>query len=329
MTMLRLFDLILTTPPQFEENDLVGFPINAILDWPMGTAGGLTAFINPVVDAQFKKVLDAWGKFLSSPDSRSVLTKAANGWFGPAASKAIPNFVNTYVCDPNAPYYGYTSWDNFFTRLFRPGVRPVVFPNFGFIINCPCESTVYKIAYNIKARDTFWLKGEPYSLNHMLNNDPFAPQFVGGTIFQSFLSALMYHRWHSPVNGRIVKTVLIPGTYYAESPYHGFTNPDGPDPAAPNLSQAFISALATRALIFIQADDPAIGLMCFIPVGICEVSTCQITVKEGAVVKKGDQPIVQGTLVNFTPTTAVNQQCTNPSNCKGVLITLSQQLLQA
>ncbi|KAJ3524547.1 hypothetical protein NM688_g8540 [Phlebia brevispora] len=33
--MLALFNDIITTAPAFEENDLVGFPINAILDWPM------------------------------------------------------------------------------------------------------------------------------------------------------------------------------------------------------------------------------------------------------------------------------------------------------
>ena len=39
----------------------------------------------------------------------------------------------------------------------------------------------------------------------------------------------------------------------------------------------------------IGADNPAIGLMCFMPVGMAEVSTCDITVYEGQHVKKGDQ----------------------------------------
>lgn len=123
----------------------------------------------------------------------------------------------------------------------------------------------------------------------MLNNDPFAAQFVGGTVWQAFLSALNYHRWASPVNGKVIKVVLIPGTYYAESPAMGFVNPQGPDPAAPNLSQSFITSVAARALIFIQADNPNIGLMCFIAVGMAEVSTCEVTVKPGDVIKKGQE----------------------------------------
>ncbi len=36
----------------------------------------------------------------------------------------------------------------------------------------------------------------------MLDNDPLVDKFVGGTIYQAFLSALSYHRWHAPVSGK-------------------------------------------------------------------------------------------------------------------------------
>jgi len=42
-------------------------------------------------------------------------------------------------------------------------------------------------------------------------------------------------------------------------------------------------------VIFIEADNPKIGLMAFLGVGMSEVSTCEATVKEGQHVKKGDQ----------------------------------------
>jgi phosphatidylserine decarboxylase len=47
--------------------------------------------------------------------------------------------------------------------------------------------------------------------------------------------------------------------------------------------------VATRAVVFIEADNPKIGLMCFMGIGMTEVSTCETTVKEGQHVKKGDQ----------------------------------------
>ena len=146
-----------------------------------------------------------------------------------------------------------------------------------------CESAPYRLAENVQAREKFWIKAQPYALQFMMDNDPLAAQFTGGTVYQAFLSALSYHRWHAPVSGRIVKTRLVPGTYYSE------TLAEGADPAGPNDSQGYIAELATRALIYIQADNPAIGLMCFMPVGMAEVSTCDITVYEGQHVKKGDE----------------------------------------
>jgi phosphatidylserine decarboxylase len=289
MVMLGLFNLIIGEAPAFQSNDgLVGFPINAILDWPMGTTAGVATFFIPKVNAQFKKMFDVWASFLKSSDSCTVLSTTDGGWFSPAALEDMPDFQKTFVCDPSRPHWGFTSWDNFFTRLFQPNVRPVYFSNDNSIVNSGCESTVYRIQYNIQERDRFWLKGQPYSLAFMLDNHHYTSKFVNGTVYQAFLSAFNYHRWHSPVNGTIKEVVSVPGTYYVESPAEGFRNPSGPDPAADDLSQSFITSVATRALIFIEADNPEIGLMCFMAVGMAEVSTCEITVKPNDVVKKGD-----------------------------------------
>lgn len=284
--MFKLFNDIIATAPSYEDDDLVGFPINAILDWPMGTPAGMTFFSFSEVNVHFKNMFDVWTSFLTSSASRTVLDDSANGWFGPAASAALPNFEQTYVCDPTDQYHGFKSWDDFFTRQFLDGVRPVSFPGNDDIVNSACESTVYRIAFDAQETDSFWLKGQPYSLIHMLNNDEAAPQFVGGTVYQAFLSATKYHRWHAPVNGTIVRVVTVPGTYYFESPEEGFPDPDA---AGPNLSQGFITAVATRTIIFIQANNPVIGLLAFIGVGMAEVSTCEATVKAGDPVKKGDQ----------------------------------------
>lgn len=86
--MLRLVNCIMTKAPEFNETGLVGFPINAILDWSMGTTGGYAAFLNDKVNQQFKKILDEWGTFLKSEDSRYVLNDhPKTGWFGEDARK--------------------------------------------------------------------------------------------------------------------------------------------------------------------------------------------------------------------------------------------------
>jgi len=58
------------------------------------------------------------------------------------------------------------------------------------------------------------------------------------------------------------------------------------------------AASRSRALIFIEADGP-IGLMCLIPVGMAEVSSCVTIVEENRKVKKGDQIFRKGVVSQF------------------------------
>ena len=282
--MLEILNTIITHAPEFNQSGLVGCPINAILDWPMGTAAGFSAFLNERVNAQLKVVLNEWARYLSSHDSTYVLNQdPQRGWLGAEALKVMPNFAKEFKCDPRQPHYGFKSWDDYFTREFRAGVRPVAHPEDDAVILNACESAPYRIARHVKLHDKFWIKSQPYSIAHMLANDDLAPLFVDGTVYQAYLSPFCYHRWHSPVSGRITKAYVKDGAYYSEAPSEGF------DPAGPNDSQGYITAVATRALIFIEADNPDIGLMCFLGVGMAEVSSCQITAYEGQRVRKGDQ----------------------------------------
>jgi phosphatidylserine decarboxylase len=282
--MLQVMNKILTMAPAFNKTGLVGFPINAFLDWPMGTPAGTSAFLDEKVNGQLKKILNQWAVFLGSAESRYVLTDdPERGWFGRDVKAAMPHFAEEFKCDPNLPYYGFSSWDHFFTREFREGRRPVTSPDDDSVIANACESAPYRIARGVRLTDQFWIKAQPYSLQHMMAMDSLAGQFADGTVYQAFLSALSYHRWHSPVSGRIVRTRLIDGSYYAEALSEGF------DPAGPNNSQSFITQVASRALIFIEADNPDIGLMAVMFVGMAEVSSNEITVYEGQHVKKGDQ----------------------------------------
>lgn len=64
--MLVVINHVLTTAPEFNTTEMVGFLINAILDFPMITPAGLAAFLVPKVNAMFRKVLKVWTHFLDS-----------------------------------------------------------------------------------------------------------------------------------------------------------------------------------------------------------------------------------------------------------------------
>ncbi len=281
--MLRMLNCILTNAPEFNNTIMAGTPINAMLAWPMGTPAGTEAFLDTRVNKQLKKILKQWEVFLDSPDSRYVLTNKPGGWFSEDAMKVMPTFTQDFICNPDEPYYGFSSWDDFFTRQFREGKRPVASPNNDAVIANPCESAPYRLAKDVKLRDTFWIKGQPYSLYHMLGGDPLTEQFVGGTFYQAFLSAFNYHRWNSPVSGVVVKTKLLDGSYYAAALV------DGLDPETQDNCQAYLAQVAARGMMFIQADNPDIGLIGLLFVGMGDVSSNEITVYEGQRIEKGDQ----------------------------------------
>jgi phosphatidylserine decarboxylase len=316
--LLIVLDHIMQEPPEFNTTGLVGFPINAILNWPMATEAGFAAFNDPRVNQAIERILCDWGKFLASPASCKYLTdESPRGWFCEEARREMGDFERTFVCDPGQPHWGFTSWDDFFTRRLRPGARPVEDAEDGLVVGNACESSPFAIAHGLAETSTFWAKGQPYSLSHIFQGDPVHREFVGGTLFQAFLSALCYHRWHSPVAGTVLRCWRVAGTYYSEAP--GVQDDD----CAPNASQRYLSEVATRAIILLQADEPAIGLMAFVAVGMAEVSSCEITVRPGQVVRKGDQ---LGSfhfggsthLLLFRPHTAVSFDFLGPEHSPGL-----------
>ena len=165
--MLLLINDTLKTAPEFEygDNGQVCFPIYAILNWSMATPGGFAAFLNDKVNLKFKNVLNYWGIYLKSEESTYVLNDKDGGWFSPPALEALGGkFAEDFVCDPDKPHYGYTSWDDFFTRIFRDGVRPVASPNNPNVITNACESAPYGLQRNVQLRSKFWIKGHEYTV---------------------------------------------------------------------------------------------------------------------------------------------------------------------
>ncbi|KAJ5465575.1 hypothetical protein N7530_009362 [Penicillium desertorum] len=302
-TLFTFLDYLLRNPPSWDPDPdhpsqpspQIGTPLNAVLDWPMGTKAGFAAFIRDDVNAYVKSMLQSWGDFLSTEYSRSTLTSDNGGWFSTTAlaTKHMQSFKETFICDPTQPYWGFTSWDNFFTRDFKDidRIRPVADPHITSTVVSAAEATPFVQQTNVKDYDTFWAKGQPYSLKHMLDHDSRAGLFIGGTIYQAFLSADSYHQWHMPVGGTILDYRLVDGTYYSEPLLEGFSPDTGipdPDRGADAASQGYISSIAARSIIWIQADDP-VGLMGLVFIGMAEVSSIEVTAKIGARLEKGEK----------------------------------------
>ncbi|HEX3510228.1 MAG TPA: phosphatidylserine decarboxylase family protein [Solirubrobacteraceae bacterium] len=282
--LLGLMNEVLGLAPEFgPQGSMVATPLGAILDWTMGTTAGFAAFRDPRINAALKKILTVWCEFLSSSDSLYVLNESPTGWKSEEARRTVG--IEQFEHDPDHERWGFSSWNDFFTRRFKDGARPVGSPDDDKVIVSACESTPYGISADVQREDRFWIKSQPYSLADMLAGDDAVGEFVGGTVYQAFLSATNYHRWHSPVAGRIVRAFVKEGTYYSEA------ESEGKDAVEPTNSQSYLAHVATRAIILIEADDPVIGLVAFVPVGMSEVSSCVIApqLQAGYHLDKGEE----------------------------------------
>ncbi|CAB4033429.1 phosphatidylserine decarboxylase family, partial [Paramuricea clavata] len=294
MDMLRKMDAIIGAAPKFQYNsddddddDEDDYqdpakPFGNILVYVVATPSGSKAFINDKVNKCLRDILRTWTKFLDSPQSKLALNKK-DGWLSPEALKRMPGFMDTFPCDKEDEYCGYKSWNDFFSRKFKTNVRPIANPDDPYTVVAACEASPYYISKNPQFRDKFWIKSQPYSLQQMLNNDPLSETFVGGTVFQAFLSSRYYHRWHAPVGGKIKRAFIKEAAFYADALTAGF------DLTVGQLSQRYKSHVNTRAIILIDTGLEKIGTVAFIAIGMSEISSCLIEVKEGQTVKKGDQ----------------------------------------
>ncbi|KAG6333810.1 hypothetical protein ID866_5280 [Astraeus odoratus] len=196
-------------------------------------------------------------------------------------------FEDIYVCDTSRSHYGLRNYDVFFTKELVEKKRTPLFPD-NNIINMACSSNIHTLTNQgkdeerLKEEGQFWIKETPYSFRHILGGDELTSRFVHGSLMQVILSSLDYHGCRSPVNGAVVKTALLSRTHYA-----GLVDPTSRDPDPISRSQAFVTAVSTCALVFIEAAPP-VGLMVFVGVGLGEVLTCEIKVNSGDVLKKED-----------------------------------------
>ena len=135
----------------------------------------------------------------------------------------------------------------------------------------PVDGQVWMISQQVQREAAFEIKGEQYYLTDLLAEDASSPllqPFVDGLAVQIVLMPFNYHRWHTPVTGKIKKVRTVPGYFFAQP--------------APNQDYAasfpFLSHVNTRTIVFIEPENPAIGEIAVIFVGLTEVSSCTATV---------------------------------------------------
>lgn len=280
--LLNALDHIIHTAPLYNQDPskINAFPMSTLFTYMMMTPAGEAIMRQTEFNGALRKILQEWCSFLNSPASASVLNEGKDGWLSQSAFWY--NKLYEFEFDRAKRHWGWKSYNDFFHRQIKPEARPIADPDNPKVIVSANDGTVYNIEENAQPTARFWLKGQPYSLLNMLDNE-YVERFVGGTVFQSFLSGANYHRWRSPIGGVVRQARVVDGLMFSDAESAGV------DLTAATYSQGYETCVNTRALVFIESPDPVIGMVCVIPIGITEISSVVIEVKEGDKVRKGDE----------------------------------------
>lgn len=108
----------------------------------------------------------------------------------------------------------YRSFNDFFTRALREGVRPVA----DTALVCPVDGTVSQLGA-VQAGRIIQAKGHHYSATALLGGDErLAAPFANGQFATIYLSPRDYHRIHMPCAGQLRQMIYVPGELYSVSP---------------------------------------------------------------------------------------------------------------
>ena len=110
---------------------------------------------------------------------------------------------------------GYPSFNAFFTRALKPGVRAI--HQGSNIIVSPCDGIVMQLG-KIEAGRIVQAKGQDYSVSELLSSSA-ANAFENGSFCTIYLGPRHYHRVHTPLAGRLKTMIHVPGRLFSVAPY--------------------------------------------------------------------------------------------------------------
>lgn len=205
-------------------------------------------------------------------------------------------YFNMVLNDPDwgftEGWYGTTNqwhtFNEFFARsLVSPDVRPIADADVVAPVDSWPKRTWQIDDNNQLVYDDLQIKTAKISdIAQLIGDDSaYRNAFAGGTLTHTFLDVNCYHRYHAPVDGRLVELRHIPGV----SAGGGYTLWDNDEKLYYYVNNIGFQMVETRACAII--DTPEFGLVAMLPVGMSQI--CSVnwipSLHVGQQLKKGDE----------------------------------------
>jgi len=144
----------------------------------------------------------------------------ARGRLGFLTTLLIKGFIKAYKIDMNEAEQSdpkhYKTFNDFFTRALKPGVRPLVSEDNA--VAHPVDGTISQLG-PIKEGTLVQAKNHYYSALELLGGDQdLADKFEDGDFATIYLAPSDYHRLHMPLAGTLTDMVYVPGDAFSVNP---------------------------------------------------------------------------------------------------------------
>jgi len=137
---------------------------------------------------------------------------------GDKTTRLIRWFVTKYDVNmdeaANPDIASYHSFNEFFTRALKPGVRPLAKADFV----CPVDGRISQFGA-IEGDQIFQAKGHKFSTTALVGGDAsLAKHFEHGSFANLYLSPRDYHRIHMPCDAALKRMIYVPGELFSVNP---------------------------------------------------------------------------------------------------------------
>jgi phosphatidylserine decarboxylase len=137
---------------------------------------------------------------------------------GSMTTRLIRWFVGKYGVNmaeaANPDIASYSSFNEFFTRPLKPGVRPLAQADFV----CPVDGAISQFGA-IDDHHMLQAKGHRFTTTDLVGGDAaLAAQFRHGSFANLYLSPKDYHRLHMPCDGKLTRMIYVPGALFSVNP---------------------------------------------------------------------------------------------------------------
>jgi phosphatidylserine decarboxylase len=144
--------------------------------------------------------------------------RLASAEWGGFTTWVIQRFIKRYNVNMDEAVHAdpahYKSFNEFFTRPLKEGVRPLSTRHWV----CPVDGAISQCGA-IERDQIFQAKGHQYSTRALVGGDAeLAAQFQNGQFATLYLSPRDYHRIHMPIAGRLLRMIHVPGDLFSVNP---------------------------------------------------------------------------------------------------------------